>query len=48
MLLTDKTFDLCAAKFYNNLNCVDIFEFHDDLNRIKYLKKIFKRYVDTR
>ena len=46
-VLNDKNFMLYAAKFYDNKNCVDILEFHDDLNRIKYLKRLFKKYNDT-
>ena len=41
-VLNDKNFMLFAAKFYDNKNCVDILEFHDDLNRIKYLQRLFK------
>ena len=44
-VLNDKNFMLYAAKFYDNKNCVDILEFHDDLNRIKYLKRLFKKYT---
>ena len=46
-VLNDKNFMLYAAKFYDNKNCVDILEFHDDLNRIKYLKRLFKKYKET-
>tara|TARA_R110001583_G_scaffold172275_1_gene326033 strand:+ start:241 stop:630 length:390 start_codon:yes stop_codon:yes gene_type:complete len=46
-VLNDKNFMLFAAKFYDNKNCVDILEFHDDLNRIKYLKRLFKKYRET-
>jgi len=46
-VLNEKNFMLFAAKYYDNANCVDILEFHDDLNRIKYLKRLFKKYSDT-
>ena len=46
-VLNEKNFMLFAAKYYDNTNCVDILEFHDDLNRIKYLKRLFKKYNDT-
>ena len=46
-VLNEKNFMLFAAKYYDNANCVDILEFHDDLNRIKYLKRLFKKYNDT-
>ena len=44
--LNDDNFFLFAAKAYNNPNCINEFEFEDDLNRIKYLKKLFKKYND--
>lgn len=44
--LDDSNFTLFAAKSYDNPNCVDTQEFEDDLNRIKYLKKLFKKYHD--
>lgn len=45
--LDETTFELYASKSYNNPNCMDIFEFHDDLNRIKYIKKLFKKYKES-
>ena len=33
-----------AAHNYTNPHCEDISEFHDDLNRIKYIKRLFKKY----
>jgi hypothetical protein len=47
MQLNDNNFSLFAAKHYDNPNCTDILEFHDDLNRIKYIKRLFKHYNDT-
>lgn len=46
-MLTDKNFALYAAKHYDNPECHSIEEFHEDLNKLKYLKKIFKRYRET-
>lgn len=46
-MLTDQNFVLFAAKHYDNPECHTIEEFHEDLNKLKYLKKIFKRYRDT-
>lgn len=46
--LTDANFELFAAKCYDNVNCVDMIEFHEDLNRIKYIKKLLKKYKETR
>lgn len=47
MQLNDKNFSLFAAKYYDNPNCTDILEFHDDLNRIKYVKRLLKSYNET-
>lgn len=47
MQLNDNNFSLFAAKYYNNPNCTDILEFHDDLNRIKYVKRLLKGYNET-
>lgn len=38
---------LYAAKNYNNPQCFDTVEFYEDLNRFKYLKRLFKKYKDT-
>jgi len=45
--LNDDNFQLFAMKFYKNPHCTDILEFHDDLKRIRYVKRLFKRYKDT-
>ena len=34
-------------KAYNNPNCMDLDEFQEDLKRIKYIKRLFKKYLDT-
>jgi hypothetical protein len=47
MQLNDNNFSLFAAKYYDNPNCTDILEFHDDLNRIKYVKRLLKGYRET-
>lgn len=47
MQLNDNNFSLFAAKYYNNPNCTDILEFHDDLNRIKYVKRLLKGYSES-
>ena len=46
--LTDKNFSLFAAKFYEDPNCIDILDFQQDLDRIKYLKRLFRRYEETK
>jgi len=37
---------LYAAKHYENASCMDIEEFNDDLNRVKYIKRLFRKYRD--
>ena len=33
-----------AMREYNNMQCTDIEEFHDDLKKIKYIKRLFNIY----
>jgi len=42
--LNNKTFILYAMKQYRNPRCSDIEEFNEDLNRIKYIKRLLGRY----
>jgi hypothetical protein len=44
--LNEDNFMLYAAKHYDNPQCTNIEEFHDDLNRFKYLKRLLKRYIE--
>lgn len=44
MRLDESTFTLFAAKYYDNPSCHTIEEFEEDLNRFKYLRKLFNRY----
>jgi hypothetical protein len=37
-------FVLYAARYYENHQCTSAEEFYEDLNRFKYLKKLFGRY----
>lgn len=45
--LTDDNFLLYAVKYYNNPSCMGMKEFNDDLKRIKYIKRLFRRYKKT-
>lgn len=45
--LDESNFMLFAAKYYDNPSCYDVVEFYEDLNRFKYLKKLFSRYLET-
>lgn len=47
MRLTDANFIMYAMKAYQNPHCLDIDEFHDDLKRIKYIKRLLNRYKST-
>lgn len=45
--LDETNFLLYAAKHYDNPSCFDTLEFYEDLNRFKYLKRLFSRYCET-
>jgi hypothetical protein len=43
-LLHDGNYTLFAMKNYENPQCASIDEFHEDLNRIKYLKRLLRKF----
>ena len=45
--LNAKNFVLYAAKHYDNPGCESLEEFYDDLNRFKYIKRLFTKYQET-
>jgi hypothetical protein len=45
--LDESNFLLYAAKHYDNPSCFDTIEFYEDLNRFKYIKRLFSRYEET-
>lgn len=45
--LDDTNFLLYAAKYYENPHCYDTLEFYEDLNRFKYIKRLFNKYEET-
>jgi len=45
--LTDANFMMYAMKAYNNPHCLNIDEFHNDLKRTKYIKRLLNRYKST-
>lgn len=45
-LITQENFSLYAAKHYNNVNCLDMEGFQEDLARFKYISKLFKKYKE--
>lgn len=45
--LTEDNYTFYAMKAYCNPQCKSLDEFHEDLNRTKYLKRLFRRYQTT-
>ena len=45
--LNENNYLLLAIKFYNNQNALTKEDFEDDLKRIKYIKRLLKRYKNT-
>lgn len=45
--LTDENFLIYCAKHYDNPQCHSTEEFLEDLKRIKYIKKLITRYVES-
>ena len=46
-ILNDDNFILFAMNHYDNAQCKGIGEFEEDLNRFKYLKRLFCRYKQS-
>lgn len=46
-ILTEDNFLLYCAKHYDNSRYISTEEFVEDLNRIKYIKKLVTRYVEN-
>ena len=44
--LTDDNFLIYCAKVYDNPQCHSTEEFVEDINRIKYIKKLVARYIE--
>lgn len=45
--LNDDNFLIYAMKNYNSPNCI-VSEFHDDIKRIKYIKRLIRKYKITK
>ena len=43
-VINDDNFFLYTAKNYDNPSCTGLDDFHEDLNHIKYIKRLFNRY----
>jgi hypothetical protein len=44
-LLNDDNYEIYGATHYDNPGCTTTAEFYEDLNRTKYLKRLFYRYT---
>jgi len=44
--VNENNFLLFAAKHYDNPQCHNTQEFYDDLNRFKYIKRLFIKYLE--
>jgi hypothetical protein len=45
--LSENTFIMFAMKYYDNPQCLGMDEFQEDLNRIKYIKRLFRKYQNN-
>lgn len=45
--LNEDNFVLYASRHYDNPQCMSVEEFHHDLQRIKYLKRLLRRYIQN-
>ncbi len=46
-ILTTKNFLIYAAQHYENPTCQSTEEFQEDLRRIKYIKKLITKYIES-
>ena len=44
--LNEGNFLMYSMKEYNNIQCIDVEEFYDDLKKIKYIKRLFNIYLN--
>ena len=45
--LNDDNYMMFAMKYYDNIQCTSVDEFNDDLNKIKYVKRLINRFLET-
>ena len=45
--LNEDNYIMFAMKYYENPQCTSVEEFNDDLNKIKYVKRLFNRFLET-
>jgi hypothetical protein len=44
--LSEENFIMYAMKMYNNPQCKNLEEFYEDLDRIKYVKRLLHKYIN--
>ena len=44
--LTNGNYMMYALLYYDNPHCIDIKEFFEDIKRLHYIRRLFKRYKD--
>jgi hypothetical protein len=45
--LNNDNYTMYAMKYYTNVHCTDMLEFYDDLKKIRYIKRLFRKYKET-
>ena len=45
--LNNSNFIIYVSKYYDNPQCDSMDEFNEDLNRIKYIKRLLRKYIKT-
>ena len=45
--LNEDNYIMFATKYYDNPQCTTVEEFNADLNKIKYVKRLFNRFLET-
>jgi hypothetical protein len=45
--ITDENFILYAMHNYNNLECNGVEDFNEDISRIKYIKRLLRKYLNS-
>jgi hypothetical protein len=46
MIQSEDDFDEYAINNYQNPNCISVLEFLEDLNKIKYIKRLINKYAE--
>lgn len=46
-MLNHSTFDLFCIQAYENPHCVDVQEYISDIKKLKYIKRLINKYIQT-